>query len=250
MVRTIADGRGVEETHVQDRARGTGQAGRGFQKQAAVSIHGGRGGRVPALREAVRPPIGGGPLLPDGQRHQLADRGAHGRGHRPRRRGDRPRLHLHGHPRLGAGRRRDPGHRRHRREPGIESGRLAGCDRTANPRRDARAHVGAGLRHELDHGHRPGNRSPGDRGRLSGSGRRLRGTDARVDRPHRRVQLQPLQEHELRRGGRGRDRRRRVLPSASSARSIPAGSTGTAGRTVSPGTWPTARGRRRSRARS
>ena len=165
---------------------------------------------MPALREAVCSPIGCGPLLHDGQRHQLADRGAHGRGSRARRRGDRARLHLHGYPRFGSGRRGDPGHRRHRREPRIESGRIARCDRTPNPCRDARAHVGSALRHERDHAYRPGHRRAGDRGRVSGSGRRLRGQDARVDRPHRRIQLQPLQEHELRRRGSGRDQRRRL----------------------------------------
>ena len=67
---------------------------------------------------------------------------------------------------------------------------------------------GRGLQHAGDPRHRPGARAVRHRGRLPGGRRVLRGAAVRHDRRHRRLQLQLLQEHDLR-GGRRRGGQRR-----------------------------------------
>ena len=137
------------------------------------------------------------------QRLAGARRGDDRRRPRAGRRGADPRPHLHGDRDLGARGRRDSGDRRRRREHHHRSAGGRGRHRPAHQGGRAGAHVGRGLRHERHHGNRRAARPDRDRGRLPGRRRRLRGQEVRLDRPHRRVQLQLLQEHD---GGRGRRR--------------------------------------------
>ena len=93
------------------------------------------------------------------------------------------------------------------------SGGGRGGDRPAHQGGGAGAYVGRGLQHDGDHGHRRTARPHRHRGFLPGRRRLLRGQEVRLDRPCRRVQLQLLQEHDLRRGRRRLGQRRRRSPS-------------------------------------
>ena len=108
---------------------------------------------------------------------------------------------------------------------------VARRDRAAHAGGHPGAHVGRGLQHGRDHGDRRAARPDRARGRLPGHRRRLRGPQARLDRPCRRLQLQLLQEHDLRRGRRRRHQPTRRSPSAPAAPSTPATSTGRAATT-------------------
>ena len=148
-------------------------------------------------------------------------------GHRAGRRGAGAGPHLYGDRHGGAGGRRHPGDRRRRREHHDRSAGDRGCDRPAHQSGDPGAHVGGRLQHGRDHGDRGPARPAGARGHLPGHRRRLRGQEARHDRPCRRVQLQLLQEHDGRRRRGGLHRATpRIAERARSARSIPATSTG------------------------
>ena len=163
-----------------------------------------------AIRGEVRGLRGREALRDDRLRDELAHRRADGARDRTRRRGDRARLYLYGYPDCGPRRGRDPGDRGHRRDDDARPAGARGGDRSAGEGGDPGAHVGPAVRHGRD---RVGGACGGDlrrRRRVPGGRRGLRGPHARLDRRRWRLQLQLLQEHDHRRGRRGRHRQRRV----------------------------------------
>ena len=164
------------------------------------------------------------------QRNERTDLRARRGGHRTRRRGAGARLHLGLDGGGAACRRRRTGARRHRREPDDRPDRHQAQDHAGDTGDHAGAHAQPGLRHDGRHVDRRRARPRRHRGCLSGHRGALPGTACRHDRERRSVQLQPAQEHQVRRGWRGAHRTRlasTLVPACtttSGATSAPTGS--------------------------
>ena len=181
-------------------------------------------------------------LRAGGERQQRARRGDDRGRPRTGRRGADPGPHLHGDGDLGARGRRHPGDRRHRREHHHRSPKA--IEAAIGPRTRAVVPVhmwGAACDMDaiMDIAARRNLIVIEDA--CQGVGGGYKGTQVRLGRPYRRVQLQLLQEHDLRAKAAASRSTTTGSPSGRAAPSTPATSTGTAAtrrRSPSPATAP------------